>query len=255
MSLRYAYLGSGSRGNSAVISDGDTTVMLDCGFSLKEAERRLARLDVAPEQIDALLITHEHNDHVIGAGAFARRYGTPVYMTDGTRATDRIGDVPRCESVYFDEALSFGRIDVQPVPVPHDAREPVQFVFSAGSRRLGILTDLGYVTPMVRAEFDQCDALVVECNHDLALLNGGPYPRSLKARVSGHYGHLNNQQAAELVSQVERGRLQHVLGVHVSQKNNTTELARASLAEALDGCDIEVDVDCQSEGSPWREIY
>ncbi|MEO1573470.1 MAG: MBL fold metallo-hydrolase [Pseudomonadota bacterium] len=254
MSLRYAYLGSGSRGNSAIITDGDVTVMLDCGFSLKEAERRLERLDIDPRQIDALLVTHEHADHIAGVGAFARRHETAVYLTDGTRASGRTGDLPVAESVYFDDPIRIGGLTVLPVPVPHDAREPVQYVFEAAGRKLGILTDLGHITPVVRDAFAACDALVVECNHDLDMLAEGPYPPALKQRVGGHYGHLNNAQAADLLAKSELGRLQHVLAVHVSEKNNTPDLARDALCEAADTVELDIAVACQDQGSPWREI-
>lgn len=254
MSLRFAYLGSGSRGNSAVISNGDTTVMLDCGFSLKEAERRLRRLGLAPEDIDALLVTHEHADHIAGVGTFARRHRATVHMTDGTRASGRAGELPRVASVYFDTPFDVGNISITPVPVPHDAREPVQYVFEDRGRRLGILTDLGHITPVVRDAFAKCDALVVECNHDLVMLSQGPYPRALKDRVGGHYGHLNNNQAAALLADVEQSRLQHVLAVHVSEKNNTAELARDALMGVIDMPELCVNVACQNEGTPWREI-
>ena len=254
MSLRYAYLGSGSRGNSALISDGDVTVMLDCGFSLKEAERRLARLAVDPEQIDALLVTHEHADHIAGVGAFARRYDTAVYLTAGTEASGRAGRLPVCERVYFDDPIAVGELTMTPVPVPHDAREPVQYVFESRGRRLGILTDLGHVTPVVREAFGRCDALVVECNHDLDMLHEGPYPPALKERVAGRYGHLNNAQAADLLASTEQSRLQHVLAVHVSEKNNTPQLARDALRDVTSAPDLDVSVACQDEGTPWREI-
>ncbi|MFK8017833.1 MAG: MBL fold metallo-hydrolase [Gammaproteobacteria bacterium] len=254
MSLRFAYLGSGSRGNSALISNGDTTVMLDCGFSVKESHRRLDRLGVDPDDIDALLVTHEHSDHITGVGAFARRHNVAVHLTDGTFASGRTGDLPDRRSVYFGESFDVGRLSITPIPVPHDAREPVQYRFSDGGRELGILTDLGHITPVVREAFADCDALVVECNHDLDMLSNGPYPRALKERVAGHYGHLNNAQAAELLADVEQTRLQHVLAVHVSEKNNTTDLARDALRDVITVPELEVDVACQNDGTAWREI-
>jgi phosphoribosyl 1,2-cyclic phosphodiesterase len=254
MSLRFAYLGSGSRGNSAVITNGETVVMLDCGFSLKEAERRLRRLELEPDDIDAILVTHEHSDHIAGVGAFARRHRAAVHMTDGTRASGRAGELPTVSAVYLGVPFEVGTINVSPVPVPHDAREPVQYVFEDRGRRLGILTDLGHITPVVREAFAACDALVVECNHDLDMLSRGPYPRALKERVGGHYGHLNNTQAAALLAEVEQSRLQHVLAVHVSEKNNTAALARDALSAVIDAPELAVDVACQNDGSAWREI-
>ena len=254
MSVRFAYLGSGSRGNSAVITCGDTTVMLDCGFSLKEAERRLNRLGLTASDIDALFVTHEHTDHIAGVGPFARRHKLPVHMTAGTFASGRAGAVPGLEQVHFDTEIEVGALTVRPVPVPHDAREPVQYIFEQGGRRLGILTDLGHITPIVRNAFASCDALVVECNHDLDMLSAGPYPRALKERVAGHYGHLNNAQAAELLAGVEQTRLQHVLAVHVSEKNNTAQLASDALREVIHVPELTVEVACQNAGTAWREI-
>ncbi|MFK7886654.1 MAG: MBL fold metallo-hydrolase [Gammaproteobacteria bacterium] len=254
MSLRYAYLGSGSKGNSAVITDGESAVMLDCGFSLKEAQRRLARLGLEPADIDAVLVTHEHTDHIAGVGALARRYDLPVHLTPGTAASGRAGNLPKPTTVYFDSPIQIGRFRITPVPVPHDAREPVQYVFERGGCRLGILTDLGHITPVVREAFGACDALVVECNHDLDMLHDGPYPRALKERVAGHYGHLNNVQAARLLAQVEQSRLQHVLAVHVSEKNNTPQLACEALNAAIEVPELQADVACQHEGTPWREV-
>lgn len=254
MSLRYAYLGSGSKGNSAVITDGDTTVMLDCGFSLKETQRRLQRLGLEPVDLDAVLVTHEHTDHIAGVGALARRFDLPVHLTAGTEASGRTGKLSKANAVYFDTQIKIGRFCITPVPVPHDAREPVQYVFERGGCRLGILTDLGHITPVVRDAFGTCDALVVECNHDLDMLSEGPYPRALKERVAGHYGHLNNVQAARLLANVDQTRLQHVLAVHVSEKNNTPQLARDALDGVIGVPQLQADVACQHEGTPWREV-
>ena len=254
MSLRYAYLGSGSKGNSAVITDGDTTVMLDCGFSLKEAQRRLSRLGLDAGDLDAVLVTHEHADHIAGVGALARRFDLPVHLTVGTQASGRAGKLSNVCDVHFDTPIHIGRFRITPVPVPHDAREPVQYVFERGGCRLGILTDLGHITPVVKDAFGACDALVVECNHDLDMLSGGPYPRALKERVAGHYGHLNNVQAASLLAHADQSRLQHVLAVHVSEQNNTPQLAREALNGAIGVPELQADVACQHEGTPWREV-
>ncbi len=252
--MRFAYLGSGSRGNAAIVECGATRVMLDCGFSLKQTERRLKRLDIEPDSVDALLVTHEHSDHISGVGAFARRYRVPVYMTAGTWASGRTGDLPHLERLRLGTSFDVGGLHVEPVAVPHDAREPCQFVFSDGRRRLGVLTDTGHVTPHIVERFGDCDALVVECNHDPRMLADGPYPEPLKARVGGRYGHLNNGQAASLVAQVEQGRLQHLLAVHISEKNNTTALAAQALSEALEVAGPAVETACQNAGTAWREI-
>lgn len=252
--LTFAYLGSGSRGNCALIASASTCVMLDCGFTLKETQRRLARLGVNPEDVGGVLVTHEHSDHIAGVGRFARRYGVPVWLTAGTLASGRGGDLPDARPVRFGAPIEIGDLHVTPVPVPHDAREPCQYVFRAGGRALGILTDLGHVTPVVAEAYGRCDALVVEANHDRGMLASGPYPPALKARVGGNWGHLNNEQAAGLLGHAEQARLQHLLAVHISEKNNTAELARGALQEAVRVDGLRVAAACQNAGSPWHEI-
>ncbi len=249
--MRFAYLGSGSKGNACVIEADDTRLMLDCGFSVKETTKRLARLDLTPSDLSALIVTHEHSDHISGIGGLARKYDLPVYMTPGTYASNKAGELPRLNLVNSHTAFRLGSFDVQPVPVPHDAKEPCQYVFSHNGLRLGILTDVGHVTPHIQRHYGRCDALVVECNHDLSMLRSGPYPPRLKQRVGGNYGHLNNQQAAELVRQVDFDRLKMVLAVHISEKNNCTTLVRTALNDALEDHKPQVKLADQQDGTPW----
>ena len=254
MSFRFAYLGSGSKGNSALVQAGKTCVMVDCGFSVTATEARLARLGMSADSIDALLVTHEHSDHIGGVARLARRYGMPVWMTAGTYAAapDREIADPRLFSCH--ESFAIGDLEVEPMPVPHDAREPCQFVFGDGRRRLGILTDIGHVTRHVEDSLSVCDALVIECNHDLEMLMSGPYPRPLKERVAGHLGHLNNEQASALVKGLDTGRLQHLVAVHISEVNNTRELAVNALASASGGVAEDIQFACQDAGLDWREL-
>jgi len=252
--LRFASLGSGSRGNAVVVEHGATCLLVDCGFSVRETERRLRRLGLEPERLSALLVTHEHADHVGGVGVLARRYGMPVWMTPGTRAAAQVGELPRFEPLDCHHPFALDDIEIHPFPVPHDAREPCQFVFSDGARRLGVLTDTGESTPHVAAQLVGCDALLLEANHDRQMLHDGPYPPSLKARVGGRLGHLSNDQAAALLGQVDCTRLQHVVAGHLSDKNNRPELARRALGEAL-GCEPEwVAVADQVRGIGWRDV-
>ena len=197
--MRFASLGSGSRGNATLVEAGSTRLLVDCGFSARETERRLNQLDVAASSLDAILITHEHGDHIRGVGAMARRYCLPVWMTGGTRRQGRCGELPDEHGFSSHQAaFTIGDIQIAPFPVPHDAREPAQFIFSDGSSRLGMLTDSGAITPHIVEFLQECDALMLECNHDTDMLAHGPYPPSLQARVGGKLGHLNNQQAADL---------------------------------------------------------
>ena len=265
--LRFAALGSGSEGNALVVelveSTSVTRVLLDCGLALRETERRLERLGVAPESLAAIVVTHEHGDHVGGVERLARKHAIPVWMTHGTFVASRIGGVGMIKAALEIEVnlidshapFAVGGLEMHPFPVPHDAREPVQYVFSDGQRRLGVLTDLGGSTPHVEAMLLGCDALVLECNHDAAMLERGAYPASLKARVGGRYGHMDNAQAGALLMRLKHASLQHVLAAHLSQQNNTPELARAALALAL-GCDPEwIGIADQNAGFDWREIF
>lgn len=252
--MRFALLGSGSRGNATLVQARDTLVMVDCGFALAETEARLARLGVAPEDVDALLITHEHGDHASGAALFAHRYDIPVWCTAGTLAACGKFDLERAELFNPQESFVVGALEISPVTVPHDAREPTQFTFHDGGVRLGVLTDTGHATPHILRLLSECAALILECNHDRGMLEQGPYPAKLKKRVGGPLGHLSNAQAAELLGQLDCSHLQHVVAAHLSEKNNMPELARSALAQAL-GCERGwVQAATQDEGLGWREL-
>ena len=247
----------------AVEGTTTTRILLDCGFGLREAECRLERTGLAPRDIDALIVTHEHGDHIGGVARFARKHGTPVWMTYGTYVASRLGEAARAvrdggafEVMLIDHHAPFavGGIQVTPFPVPHDAREPAQFTFSDGAAKLGVLTDLGSVTSHVTTMLSACDGLVLECNHDARMLAGGTYPLSLKMRVGGSYGHLDNDQATTLLAAVKHDGLQHVLAAHLSRQNNTPALARAALASAL-GCAPDwIGVASQEDGFDWRSL-
>lgn len=251
--MRFASLGSGSRGNATLVEQGDTLVLIDCGFSLRETERRLLRLGRDPAQVSAVLVTHEHGDHISGVGLFARRYGTPVWLSAGTRAACDSG---LAETRVFNSHAAFAidALEVTPIPVPHDAREPTQFVFGNGAHRLGLLTDTGSLTPHIEQQLTACDALLLECNHDRIMLANGIYPPVLKARVGGDYGHLSNAQAATLLQRIDCSRLQHLVAAHLSDKNNTPQLAAAALAAALDCSPDWIGIARQDEGLDWREL-
>ncbi|MBI3571682.1 MAG: MBL fold metallo-hydrolase [Gammaproteobacteria bacterium] len=233
--------------------------MLDCGLSVKETVMRLARLGRAPEAVTAIVVTHEHDDHVSGVMAFARRYRTPVWMTPGTRtaATRHIGtgtDQPTIQQFSPHESFEIDDLRLEPFPVPHDAREPAQFVFTNGDVRLGYLTDLGSSTVHVEKALSGCHALVLECNHDREMLKNSSYPPSLKARIAGAHGHLSNDQAAELLGRLDFGWLRHIVAAHLSEQNNCPDLACAALARALDCVPDWVQVADQNAGLPWRDV-
>lgn len=251
--LRFASLGSGSRGNAMVIECGTTRILLDCGFNLRELTARLARLGLVPGDFTAIIVTHEHGDHSGGVFSCARRHQLKVFMTPGTfAAVSRPDKVPPSIClVDGHQPFSIGELEIHPFPVPHDAREPVQFVFSDGSVRLGVLTDTGCITPHIINMLTDCNALVLECNHDKEMLDNSTYPRMLKERIGGRFGHLDNQASAALLATLDRTRLQHVIAAHLSEQNNTPQLARAALAGAM-GCAEElIVVATQEQGFAW----
>jgi phosphoribosyl 1,2-cyclic phosphodiesterase len=252
--VRIASLGSGSRGNGTLIEDGNTCILVDLGFTLKESARRLQRLGRTPSDIDAILVTHEHADHVNGVAPFARKFGTPVHMTPGTYVQKKQGTYPSLHTINCHRNFQIGSIGIEPVPVPHDAREPCQFVLSSGGIKIGVLTDLGHVTPFVETQYNECDALLLECNHDPAMLEQGPYPYPLKVRVGGMHGHLSNDQAAGLLEKVELGRLQHLVVSHISEKNNLPELASEALNPVLKSWSGNLHMADQLLGFDWIEV-
>jgi len=252
--MRFASLGSGSKGNATLVEAGDTRLLIDCGFSCLEAEKRLAGLALQPGDVAAILVTHEHSDHISGVARFSRRYDIPVWMTAGTEAAHKGGKLAEWHCFNAHQRFEIGDVLIQPFPVPHDAREPSQFVFSDGVRRLGLLTDTGSVTPHIVRALDQLDALILECNHDPELLAGGSYPWHLKQRVGGPLGHLSNQQAADLLTKIDTSRLQHLVAAHLSENNNRPHLVRGLLS-AVPACrHAEIMVADQPAGMPWKTL-
>jgi len=257
--LKFASLGSGSEGNALLISTASgttrTTVMLDCGFAIRETERRLGRLGMMPQDITGIVVTHEHQDHVGGVFKFARRHRIPVWLTFGTWQAVR----KDCDSVALHfcrdgERLTIGDLELVPYTVPHDAREPVQYVAHDGHSRLGVLTDAGQSTPHLIKALAGCDALMLECNHDREMLAKSAYPPSLRQRIGGAYGHLSNDTTAAILGALDKSRLKTVVGAHLSQQNNTPELARATLCGALNAHSADIMIACQEDGFDWVQL-
>ena len=252
--MRFTSLGSGSSGNGLVVESGGTRVLMDCGFGLAETRERLERVGLKPSDVKGIVVTHEHDDHMGGVARFALRYAIPVYLTRGTSQW-LPDDFPAVLVRIIDSHTPFAidAVSVDPIPVPHDAREPVQFVFSDGASRIGVVTDLGTVTQHVVEKLSGCEALIIECNHDLDMLMTGPYPDALKRRVAGRFGHLSNSDARRLVEALDRGKLRHLIAAHLSQQNNTPELAVDALARGA-GCEREwIGIARQVEGFDWRD--
>lgn len=254
--MRFASLGSGSEGNALLVAAGGTLVMMDCGFGLNDSVARLARLGVAPDRLSGIVVTHEHGDHIGGVARLARKFDIPVWLSHGTLRSQSPSFAQDISVSEIDPHRPFaiGDLEITPYPVPHDAAEPVQFVFGDGARRLGVLTDAGFGTAHIEQTLNGCDALVLECNHDIDMLKNGDYPWSLKQRVGGRFGHLSNREAAYLLGRLDVSRLQHLVAAHLSSRNNLPQLAVAALCEVL-GCEEGwIGVATQEEGFGWREI-
>jgi phosphoribosyl 1,2-cyclic phosphodiesterase len=238
--LNLHVLVSGSEGNSTLIEAERTRVLVDCGVSGREAARRLESVGCPPETLTAIVVTHEHTDHMQGVGVLSRRFDVPVYLTAGTLAAcrDRLKTVAECRVFEPGKAFTIGDLEVRPFSIPHDASEPVGFTFHHGKRKIGVATDLGFSTELARRHLSACQLLVLESNHDPEMLANGPYPWELKRRIRGREGHLSNADAGDLLEailQADGGRLlEGVVLAHLSAKNNSPDLARRVAEEVLE---------------------
>jgi phosphoribosyl 1,2-cyclic phosphodiesterase len=242
MGVSVSVLASGSRGNCAIISSSRTRVLLDAGISCRETFKRVKTLGEDPHSFSAILITHEHSDHVYGLQVLARKTGVPVFMTEATHQTwvralrDKNGERPKLEKLeLFASGKSFqvGDIAITPFTIPHDAADPVGFTFRAEGVKLGFVTDLGYIPASVCDHLRGCDVLVLESNHDLEMLRGGPYPWSVKQRVMSRVGHLSNEALAQFFAKDYDGEAAYVVLAHLSEQNNHPEIARGAAEKAL----------------------
>jgi len=253
--MKLLSLGSGSSGNATLLQSGETTLLIDCGFSLRELESRLAKVDLTASCIDALLLTHEHGDHVKGAATLSRRYNVPVWATVGTsRGCKWHQDSQLYQFHANGDSFGIGEIDVTPFTVPHDAAEPCQYLFEANQKRLGILTDSGCITSHIIAQLQGLDALVLEFNHDITMLQQGPYPPFLQRRVGGNHGHLNNHQSADLLRQLDHQRWKYLIGAHVSAKNNAEHLVRDVVQDVDSSLGERLQILQQHGPSQWFAI-
>lgn len=256
MSLRFKSLGSGSAGNATLVEAHDgrhaSRLLIDCGMSPRQLTARLQMAGIEPSMLDAIFITHEHSDHVGCMEPFARRHQIPVWMSRGTHAAiGRPGLDTLLRCARDGEAFAVGNLLLTPFTVPHDAREPLQLVCSDGDRVLGIATDLGHASSHVEQALQACHALLLEFNHDPALLAASRYPAFLKARIAGDFGHLSNAAAAALAKCLDHAGLGHVLCAHLSERNNRPDLAASALAAALGRQQDEVWLADAESGSPW----
>ncbi len=251
--MRIASLGSGSRGNATLVQYRDTTLLIDNGFSLKQFTRRLERLEIKLDEIDAVLLTHEHGDHSGGVERLCARHEIPLWTAVGT-ARAALSPGFEYQRLIAGRAVTIGGIEITPVTVPHDASEPLQFIFHQldNGKRLGILTDTGHITRHIVEAFSCLDGLLLEFNYDAEMLASGPYPDMLKQRVGGNLGHLSNEQSLDLLRQIDTDSLNCLIAGHISEKNNRSAMVD-QLIRQLEDVPVPVLAD-QEAGFDWISI-
>ena len=251
--MRIASLGSGSRGNATLVQYRDTTLLVDNGFSLKQFTRRLERLEIELDVIDAVLLTHEHGDHSGGVERLCARHDIPLWTAVGT-ARAALSPGFEYQLLVAGRAVTIGGIEIIPVTVPHDASEPLQFIFHQldNGKRLGILTDTGHITRHIIEAFSCLDALLLEFNYDVEMLASGPYPDMLKQRVGGNLGHLSNEQSLDLLRQIDTDNLNCLIAGHISEKNNRSAIVDQLIRE-IEDVPVPVLAD-QEAGFDWISI-
>lgn len=249
--MHLASLGSGSKGNCTVVRCGNTNVVIDCGFSLVQFEKRLQRLSLSASDIDAILVTHEHTDHGSGVNRVAQKYQIPVYLTVGSARNLSIHEF---NAISGGQQFNLNEMLIQVVTVPHDAAEPVQFIFTdtLSNSRFGILTDSGHVTSHMVEAYKDLNGLLLEFNYDAQMLENGPYPPGLKQRVGSNHGHLSNTQSIDMLQQINTSRLECLVAAHISEKNNSPELV-FNLLQSL-GFAIEPILATQKNGFEWMQF-
>jgi phosphoribosyl 1,2-cyclic phosphodiesterase len=235
--IKLCVLGSGSRGNSIFVKCRDTRLLLDAGFSGVQVTKRLALIEEAPERLDAIILSHEHTDHVLGAGVLSRKYRIPVYMNRMTHEAAGIALGRLFSTVFFQpgDDLHINDVLLEPFSLPHDAKDPVGLVLKWDGKKIAMVTDLGTPTHLVREKSAGSDILILEFNHDPVMLAEGPYPWALKQRIKSREGHLSNEESAELLRNVIHPGLRHVFVAHISGHNNRPQLALSHAEKALQG--------------------
>ena len=256
--LRFRSLGSGSSGNATLVEAAGIAplrLLVDCGLGLRQLLLRLGEAGLRAEDIHAVFITHEHGDHIGCARALALRYRIPVWMSQGTHAAIGSPDFDGLLHRARDgKAIDLGGLQLTPFTVPHDAREPLQLSCTDGAAKLGILTDLGHATAHVMAHLANCDALLLECNHDTGMLEQSSYPAFLKRRIGGDYGHLSNSAAVAIASALNHSRLKHLVAAHLSAQNNLPSMVQRLLADALSCASDDIIVATHGAGTCWLQL-
>lgn len=249
MAIEFTTLASGSNGNCVYIGTDNTKILIDAGLSGVKIENCLKDINVEPDQLDAIFITHEHADHVDGVGVLSRRYNLPIYATEGTWSNmpKKIGDIvsKNKKIVYADENIILNDLYLTPFAIPHDAKEPVCYSVNWNNIKISVATDIGHVTKNVIENIRHCDAIILESNHDITMLKNGAYPYPLKERILGKYGHLCNDISAKLLACVMNDKLKNVFLSHISRENNTPDLAYLTFKNTLEEFGIKVKKDVE----------
>ncbi len=243
--ITFVSLISGSSGNCTYISDGKTNVLIDCGMSGSKLKESLRAIDVLPERIDALLITHEHIDHTKGAGVVSRRYNIPVYATEGTHTAMDIGSIAdeNVKLVSEDVDFEIGGIGVKPFSIPHDAKQPVGYSFFINGEKYSLATDIGKMNDYIIDSVSGSKKILLESNHDIEMLRCGSYPYPLKRRILGDFGHLSNESAAKTALRLIQSGAEHIMLGHLSKENNRPEIAMLETYNLLTQSGVNVGSD------------
>lgn len=244
--LAVCLLASGSKGNAIYLSNGTTSILIDAGLSGKEIERRFKSKGLHPENLDAIVVSHEHNDHIQGVGVLSRRFNLPVYINKKThRMCPRIGKIADLRAFDCGTPFHINQLTLHPFSISHDAEDPSGFTIGHNGKKIGLATDLGIATSMVKSHLTGCAMVILEANHDPAMLEFGPYPWPLKQRIKSRSGHLSNDDSKALLKEIQTDRLAHVILAHLSETNNTPEKALSTVSQAVTRRHIPISVATQ----------
>ena len=247
--LAVCILASGSKGNAIFISSGDTSLLIDAGLSGIEIERRLRSRGLDPQDLNAILVSHEHSDHIQGVGVLSRRYKLPIYINSKTRkaASPQLGNLYDFNKFECGSMFTINDLFIHPFSISHDAKDPCGFTVNQNGTKIGIATDLGIATSMVKEHLKGCALLILEANHDEDMLINGPYPWPVKQRIKSRTGHLSNEASKTLLNELQHDGLKHVILAHLSDTNNTPQKAVNEVGRALTRCKPRIDVALQNE--------
>jgi phosphoribosyl 1,2-cyclic phosphodiesterase len=249
--LSVCLLASGSRGNAIYIAGGQTRILIDAGLSGVEIQRRMARRGLDPKELDGIVVSHEHSDHIQAVGILARRFKLPVYISEETYtvSSGQLGRIDTVERFQCGAPFQVGELELHPFSISHDASDPAGFTVTSNGTRIGIATDLGIATNLVKTHLQDCVALIIEANHDPVMLEEGPYPWPLKQRIQSRAGHLSNEDTTRLLQEVLHDGLTHVILAHLSEQNNSPEMALETVKQALAGTRVDLSVATQDRCS------